>query len=74
MYGVKFIAADIGEDIYWNFIYQTSAEIPPAVTQKYCVKKFVRKKSFIGFLKLLTFSLALDAGLYFVPNYGKGVD
>ena len=71
---LKFLLQILEKIFYWNFIYQTSAEIPPAVTQKYCVKKFVRKKSFIGFLKLLTFSLALDAGLYFVPNYDKGVD
>ena len=73
-YGVTFIAADIGGDIYWNFFYLTLAEIPPAATQKYCGNKFGRKKSFIGFLILLTFCLGLDAGLYFVPNYGKKVE
>ena len=73
-YGVTFIAADIGGDIYWNFFYLTIAEIPAAVTQKFSANKFGRKKSFIGFLILLTFSLALDAGLYFVPNYGKGIE
>ena len=53
VYRVTFIVADIGGDIYWNFFYQTLAEIPPPVTQKYCVKKFGNNNGFIGFLKLL---------------------